>query len=111
MSDTPPVDADLQAPGGKRLAPRVKVNLGGANLREPGARRAPAVVQDLSTHGFRTDWPYKLEVGDLVWLTLPGLEARAATVAWVNGFEVGCKFETPLHPAVFDGVIAKARGG
>jgi len=36
-----------------------------------------------------------------------GMDALEATVCWVCGFEGGLEFDRPIHPAVFDRLIAK----
>lgn len=84
-----------------RAEPRIDLWLEGATLRERGRHAAAIVVHDLSPHGFRTEWPYQLERGTQLWLKLPGFEVWGAVVAWNRQFMLGCRFEIPLHPAVF----------
>lgn len=91
-----------------RGATRVYLRLAGATFRQPLCSPAPVVVEDLSTTGFRTDWPYRLNKDDRVWLKLPGYEALPARVAWFADFHVGCRFEHALHPAVLDTIVRTA---
>jgi len=88
-----------------RAERRIDVWIDGATLREPGCSAAEVKVHDLSEHGFRTEWPYLLRPGDRVWLKLPEFAAWSAIVAWNHKFELGCKFETALYPAVFDRIV------
>lgn len=80
-------------------------------MRESGASGTTVEIYDLSPNGFRTEWPYRLAVGVRVWLTLPGLEAQAATVRWTEGFTVGCQFVHPLHRSVFDHMLRRYNAG
>jgi PilZ domain len=73
-----------------------------ANLREPGATRFTIFVKDLSVTGFRCETSFNLKVGKTVWLTIPGLGPLEAEVKWKDGFQFGCSFAAPLHPAVLD---------
>jgi len=43
--------------------------------------------------------------GTLVWLTLPGLEARAAVIETCEGFRAYLRFAEPFHPAVLDAFL------
>lgn len=70
-----------------------------------GGSSDKVILRDLSAHGFRTDWPYVLQKGDRVWLKIPGLEALLATVVWDVNYKIGCKFDTPLHPAILAKII------
>jgi len=91
-----------------RVSERVPVELG-AGLRRAGAHGVAIHVLDLSTHGFRAETHMELHEGADVWLRLPGLEACKAKVAWARGYVIGCAFERPLHPAVLEMVVGKAR--
>lgn len=91
-----------------RVSERVRVELG-AGLRRRGAHGVSIHILDLSTHGFRAETHLDLYEGNDVWLRLPGLEACKARVAWVQGYVIGCAFERPLHPAVLEMVVGKAR--
>ena len=84
----------------------VRIN---ATLRRQGESRFNANVADLSESGFRVESHYLIPMGAQVWLTLPGLAAIPAIVAWSSGHSLGCRFETPLHPAVLDRVIIAAK--
>ncbi len=88
-----------------RSEPRVELAWEGPTLRSAFASPAKVIVHDLSAHGFRAEWPYKLQRGDRVWLKMPGFEALPALVAWCIDFRIGCKFEHALHPAVFDKIV------
>lgn len=44
--------------------------------------------------------------GALVWITLPGLEARSATVVSSENFMTQLRFTEPFHPAVIDAFLA-----
>ena len=88
-----------------RVAARKAVSIR-ATLRRQGESKFHANVADLSESGFRVESHYAIPMGAQVWLTLPGLAAIPATVAWSSGQSLGCRFDSPLHPAVLDRVIA-----
>lgn len=74
-------------------------------------RESEAVrLDDLSSRGFRTDWPNKLAPGDPVWLKLPGLAAMSAKVTWEMDNMIGCKFDVRLHPALYAQSLARIAG-
>ena len=64
-----------------------------------GAWRAASMV-DLSCEGFRLAWLPDCAVGRDLWVRIPGIEARLATVRWRDDRGVGCQFARPLHTAV-----------
>ncbi|KUR80976.1 hypothetical protein AQZ49_00910 [Novosphingobium sp. FSW06-99] len=67
--------------------------------------RMAGVTLDLSCHGVRLAAMERLRIGETLWITLPGLPPRRATVKWVDRFEIGCEFDEALHPAVLDRII------
>jgi hypothetical protein len=77
-----------------------------AHLRDRGTTRFEIDIVDLSTTGFRAETSFTLWPGTSVWLTLPGLAGLEAVVAWRDKYRYGCAFTKPLHPAVFDHIIA-----
>ena len=91
-----------------RRSERVPLDIG-AGLRQRGASGVTVQILDLSTDGFRVATHLELQSGTDVWLRLPGLEACHARVVWSEGHYVGCAFERPLHPAVLDMIVAKAK--
>lgn len=74
-----------------RRETRVDHCIDGPTLREAGGTAAAARLLDLSWHGFRTQWPYRLHRGKRVWLKINGLEALAAIVAWEANYTIGCR--------------------
>jgi hypothetical protein len=79
-----------------------------AGYRE-GHNRGNVEVIDLSPTGLKIESHLTLHPDTYIWLKLPGLEAWQARIAWVNGYEAGCEFIRPLHPAVFDRVVAACK--
>ena len=92
-----------------RKSARQPVDMSAA-LRQRGASGVSVRVVDLSEHGFRAATHLELPLGMDVWLRLPGLEPYHATVAWQEGHYIGCAFERPLHGAVLDMIVRKAKG-
>lgn len=90
-----------------RNAARVGVRMN-AGLRRRGSGAVDVRVVDLSTHGFRAECHLDLAIGADIWLRLPGLEAWHATVAWQEGYVIGCAFERPLHAAVLSTLLRQA---
>lgn len=81
-----------------------------AQLRDRGQTKFAIDVVDLSVTGFRAETSFTLYEGGMVWLTLPGFAALEARVAWRDGHRYGCAFVHPLHPAVFDHIVALSEG-
>jgi hypothetical protein len=79
-----------------RLQPRRLVRLR-ASFQDEDAGTFDAIVTDLSEKGCRIEGGGELEEGDHFLIRLPGLEARACRVVWVDRSEAGCEFETPLY--------------
>jgi hypothetical protein len=79
----------------------------GMNVRvmRPQLRRDGATVTNLSIYGCRIE-ALRAVPGELVGLKFDTLSTIPARVAWVEDNVVGCEFETPLHPAVLDHLVA-----
>lgn len=87
-----------------RRAERLDVKLKAA-LRASGAAKFEIDVLDISVVGFRFDAVCSLNVGDRVWLTIPGMGGLESIVVWRENFHYGNAFAVPLHMAVFDHVL------
>jgi PilZ domain len=83
-----------------RRAERLDVTIK-ASLREHGTTKFEVKVIDLSTTGFRCETSFTLHPDTRVWLTIPGMGALEAIVAWRNRYLYGFTFEKSLHPAVW----------
>lgn len=87
-----------------RRAERLDVKMKAA-LRAAGAAKFEIDVHDISIVGYRFNSVSKLNVGDRVWLTIPGMGGLESTVVWRENYLFGCEFMSPLHMAVFDHVL------
>lgn len=70
-----------------------------------GLFRAKVNVRSLTCTTAQVDCMENPRVGTMIWLTLPGLEARAAIVEESGGFRVTLRLAEPLHPAVLDALL------
>jgi len=84
----------------ERLGVHAKVQYRRSTVRMAG------VTLDLSCHGVRLAAIERMRIGEVLWITLPGLQPRRAVVKWVDRFDVGCEFDEALHPAVLDRIAA-----
>lgn len=77
-----------------------------ARMRDSVAKSFDIDVVDLSPTGFRAETVFNLRPGTKVWISLPGLAGIEAEVAWQSHEHIGCAFNRPLYPAVFDHIVA-----
>lgn len=87
-----------------RRAERLDVQMKAA-LRASGAAKFDIDVLDISVVGFRFDAVSKLNTGNRVWLTIPGMGGLESIIVWRDNFHYGSAFVTPLHAAVFDHIV------
>ncbi|WP_299323161.1 PilZ domain-containing protein [Parasphingopyxis sp.] len=92
----------------RRAAHREPVDVR-AGFRKTGYEAAKADVSDISLTGCKVDSAMSLGIGAEVWIRFPGLQPMQATIAWSRGFEAGCKFTEPFHPAVLDDFLRRHR--
>jgi len=74
-------------------------------LRRAGEGWFSSRIINLSREGFCIDSFVTLEPGSPIWIMFPGFEGRRATVMWVKGHQVGCRFDAPLYEAVLDHIL------
>lgn len=91
-----------------RRAERLNVQMTAA-LRASGSAKFDVDVLDMSVVGFRFDTISRLNIGDRVWLTIPGMAGMESVVAWRDRDSYGCAFAAPLHTAVFERIINQFR--
>ncbi len=70
-----------------------------------GILKAKVNVQALSRFAASIECLERPRAGSLVWITLPGLESRSATVEAIEGIVAHLRFTEPFHPAVIDAVV------
>lgn len=85
----------------QRRAMRADVNTK-VIIREAQGMRFTAELIDISVTGFRVRTLYSVRLNSSLWITLPGLSALEAEIAWHDDPQYGGSFLTPLHPAVRD---------
>lgn len=88
-------DAEIGSSAERRSDQRDAVDFSG-RITTASEWRAMCRVVDLSRNGARLTTYTPLEPDSTIWVRLPGMEQRAATVAWADGLTAGCSFHTPL---------------
>jgi hypothetical protein len=76
-------------------------------MRKPGQPNFRVRVLDASPSGCKVEFVDRPSENDRVWIKFDGLETMEAAVSWIEGFEMGLQFAKPIHPAVFDMLIAR----
>jgi len=89
-----------------RRAVRVPLNCE-VQFRRHSDVRYPVDLLDFSKDGCCISPPVRVEVGESVWVRIPGMEATHAKVAWTDQWKVGLKFDKPFHAAVFESVATR----
>jgi hypothetical protein len=89
---------------GRRRSLREPVSFD-ARIERDGLKRALCKIVDLSLHGARLQTYCPLKRGATVWLTLPVVGTRAATIMWADDFRAGCQFETTLDDDEFETLL------
>lgn len=115
-------DSALRRPGGgSPLAPEMprsgaatRATPGSVDLNLParvreGMRRWSIEVASITPRTVEFDSFAALRLGTLLWIVLPGLEGWPARIVAVEGYRFTCEFTQPLHPAVLERILAKAR--
>ena len=93
-----------------RRAERVPIEAD-VDFRRIGEHRWRVNVHDISPQGCRVELPVRVTTDDTIWVTFPGLEAIQGKVCWTEEWVAGIEFDRPLHPAVFELVEQRMRGG
>ena len=78
-------------------------------FRRPSEKPYSVALYDLSPQGCRIEARARLEQGQLIWVSLPGLQLQPCRVRWTDGWSAGLEFEAPLHPSVFDHLARRAK--
>jgi len=80
------------------------------SLRRPGRPTYKVRVCDISTHGCRTEFVDRPAEGETMFIKFDGLEGLEAVARWIEPPLTGLSFLRPIHPAVFDMLIARSQG-
>jgi len=78
-------------------------------VRRRGMTSFRVTVSDISPEGCKVELVERPSVDEHVLLKFDGIEAIDSEVCWVEGFTAGLKFERPIHPAVFDLMVARLK--
>jgi hypothetical protein len=76
------------------------------SLRRSGKLNYRVRVFDASLHGCRVEFVDRPSIQEQLWVKFDGLQAIEAEVCWTEGFTTGVNFRQPIHPAVFERLIA-----
>lgn len=81
--------------------------VGRARVRREGLNSYEVSLFDISPHGCRLEFVDRPNVDERIFIKLDTLEQLAANVCWVEGTMAGVQFEKPIHPAVFELLLAR----
>jgi hypothetical protein len=91
-------------PAGRRRSTRASTSID-TDIERDGLDRALCRIVDLSLHGARLQTYSPLTRGATMWLTLPRLGTRAATIVWSSDFLAGCQFLESLTDDEFEQLL------
>ncbi len=72
-----------------------------ATVRGHGRQPVEAELVDLSIYGCRLAVASDYSSNDRLWLRFAGGAPVAATAIWIEGGELGCRFDAPLDRTLF----------
>ena len=109
-----PMSTDLDDAGerGRRAERRTSARFvltAEITLWRPGKPKYCAQVEDLSLEGCKTTFVDRPRANERALVKFERLEALSSTIQLVSGDTAGVKFDHPLHPAVFDLLLARTR--
>jgi PilZ domain len=90
-----------------RRSERVALNAS-VSLRRSGQLNYRVRIFDASLHGCRVEFVERPSLEEQLWVKFDGLQPLEAEVCWIDGFMAGVNFRQPIHPAVFDRLVAGA---
>jgi hypothetical protein len=77
------------------------------SLRRLGRKAYEGALLDLTPRGCKVEFVERPKEGEIMWAKFDALDAIEATVRWVDGFHGGLEFVRPIHPAIFDSLLAR----
>ncbi len=99
-------DGDEQAAHRERRSERVPL-IADVTFRRLGKLSYRVRVFDASTHGCKVEYIEQPSIEELVRIRFEGLQPLDARTCWIEGNQAGLEFEQPIHPAVFDLLVAR----
>lgn len=93
-----------------RRSERVKLRAE-VHLRRTAQSHYRVDMYDLSRHGCKLEFVERPQLDERVWVKFDTLEAIECHVCWVKGYVAGIEFLKVFHPAVFDMLVGRLRGG
>lgn len=79
-------------------------------LRRTGQSNYRVQVHDASPDGCKLEFVERPRLDERVWIKFDGMDAVEALVCWVEGNAAGVEFTRPIHPAVFQTLVARLAG-
>ena len=76
-------------------------------MRRQGKHSFGVTIFDASRTGCRVEFVERPDIGERVRITFKGLQPLDGRVCWVDCGCAGIQFERPIHPAVFDLLLAR----
>ena len=98
-------DAEIGSGAERRIDQRDAVDFSG-RITTASEWRAMCRVIDLSRKGARLTTYTPLDPGSTIWVRLPGMEQRAASVVWAEGLTAGCSFHSALTESEIAGLAS-----
>lgn len=76
-------------------------------LRRSGQINYRVRIFDASPFGCKVEFVERPALDEMLWVKFEGLEPLASVVCWICGATAGLEFAKPIHPAVFDTLLAR----
>ena len=91
---------------GRRSRSSVDLN---CEVRQGMRPWSSVTLHDISDTGFRMDWRPGLDEGAPLYIRIPGLTTLTAHLRWKREAWIGCEFDKPLYPAVYENIVQQAQ--
>jgi hypothetical protein len=77
------------------------------SLRRSGRLNYRVAAFDITRFGCKCEFVDRPAVYERMWVKFDGLDPIEATVCWIEGSNLGLMYQHPVHPAVFEMLLAR----
>ncbi|WP_422345204.1 PilZ domain-containing protein [Parasphingorhabdus sp.] len=78
-----------------------------AKVTQTDSKAVTVSIHDISKTGFSFKSYTEFNIEKKMMLKIPGFEALHATFVWKDDDQYGCRFNRPLHSAIFEHIALK----